>query len=183
MTDFIRLLETCREPDTAIPYRHDRISGYNVAELAEIAERYNLNITGQLHDLLYQMGKCSGGLLLSHSCALYGGAAKPLFRQNWAEYDDEDRSIVHAAGVEPVGRQMLLIAADTAADYFLLTADGDNRIWCWQESRGLYPTDQDLASFLAAQAAAFNRTAGRVARLWPADDAEFRRKTLGALLQ
>lgn len=79
MTDFVKELSDCRVEGTQLPFYPEKVQGYTEQEVELIAKNLNLDIHGQFRDFLLQIGKCSGGLLLSDEFYMYDYRCEKYF--------------------------------------------------------------------------------------------------------
>lgn len=161
MMDFIGALKKAHHAQTALYFDESRIQGYTDQEIAQIAKQFNINITGQFYELMHQLGRCSGGLIWGYGISLYGSACDPTERQHPEKYydylmgkDDElsEKEIFAEAGVFDVKqRKIIEIAYGLCDEYYLMSADGDDRVWRYEHDTTLIKTDMTLFDFLIAQ--------------------------------
>lgn len=162
VVDFIKELTNVRHPNTALIVDTSKIQGYTDDELSRLATRFNVSFTGQFYELMVQMGKCSGGLIYGYGIGLYGQREfDPTERQDTERYykylygaEDEalDRQIFEKVGVFDVkARQLIEIGYDIVENYYLLTQDGDDRVWRYEHCTSLVKTDMTLLDYLTKE--------------------------------
>ncbi|PJF02346.1 SMI1/KNR4 family protein, partial [Acinetobacter seifertii] len=136
MIDFVKELSVCRVEGTQLPFYPEKVQGYTEQEVELIAKNLNLDIHGQFREFLFQMGRCSGGLLWGSNFPMYSSSWSikdfELFQIN--EKADEDYMSCPGAK-DPIEEKIFYLHSenDLTLFYYLFTNQKDDYIWGYYE--------------------------------------------------
>ncbi|OCZ57117.1 hypothetical protein [Acinetobacter seifertii] len=131
MIDFVKELSACRVEGTQLPFYPDKVQGYTEQEVELIAKNLNLDIHGQFREFLFQMGRCSGGLLWGDEFKMYNSQWNLDDFQDYQKCIKEDDEMCDSEGkIDPFEKKIFGLSREYETYfYFLLTAENDDFIW------------------------------------------------------